>query len=108
MNKSPKYPAIILTYVLVFSLFITTAFYGDKIVSAMSENTIDTQRTCVIIDPGHGGIDTGATSCTGLYESDLNLEIALRLADLMHLLGIKTIETRNTDTSIRPPDTRRA
>jgi len=53
-----------------------------------------------IIDAGHGGIDGGATSCTGVLESTLNLQIALRLNDLMQLLGYDTIMIRTTDTSI--------
>lgn len=100
MNRICKYFSAFLPYILVLSLLITTAFCSNKIVSVIHEIPINSQRTCVIIDAGHGGIDTGATSCTGLSESHINLEIALRLANLMHLLGIKTIETRNTDTSI--------
>ena len=53
-----------------------------------------------MIDAGHGGIDGGATSCTGVLESTLNLEIALRLNDLLTLLGMDTTMIRTTDTSI--------
>lgn len=38
----------------------------------------------VVIDPGHGGTDTGAVG-NGLVEKTLNLEIALRLRDLLEL-----------------------
>ena len=54
----------------------------------------------VVIDPGHGGIDGGATSVNGKAESGYNLEIALRLRDLFHLLGFQTRMIRTTDTSI--------
>ena len=54
----------------------------------------------VVIDAGHGGEDGGATSCTGILESGINLEIALRLEDMLHLLGRKTIMIRREDTSI--------
>ena len=54
----------------------------------------------VIIDAGHGGVDGGATSCTGVLESQLNLEIALRLEELMHLLGYDTVMIRRTDVSV--------
>lgn len=53
-----------------------------------------------VIDPGHGGIDGGATSCTGKPESGYNLEIAVKLRDLLHLMGYPTRMTRTTDTSI--------
>ena len=54
----------------------------------------------MVIDAGHGGVDGGATSCTGKLESAYNLEIALRLRDLFHLLGYPTRMIRTTDTSI--------
>ncbi|MBQ8834548.1 MAG: N-acetylmuramoyl-L-alanine amidase [Oscillospiraceae bacterium] len=55
---------------------------------------------CIVIDAGHGGIDGGATSCTGKLESTFNLEIALRLNDLLHFLGYETKMIRTTDTSV--------
>lgn len=54
----------------------------------------------IVIDPGHGGLDGGATSCTGRLESSYNLEISLRLRDLFHLLGYPTRMIRTTDTSV--------
>lgn len=54
----------------------------------------------IIIDAGHGGEDGGATSCTGKLESVYNLEIARKLNDLMHLLGLHTKMVRTSDTSV--------
>ena len=34
----------------------------------------------IVVDPGHGGIDSGAVSSTGILEKNINLEIAERLA----------------------------
>lgn len=87
-------------YSLILGTLLLIAGGGSRAVTAISENAVIKDRQCVIIDAGHGGIDGGATSCTGVLESALNLEIALRLNDLMHLLGIKTVMVRTTDTSI--------
>lgn len=57
----------------------------------------------VLIDPGHGGEDGGAVSCTGLTESSLNLAIGLRLRDLLQFMGIPTEMTRETDVSLHNP-----
>ena len=54
----------------------------------------------VVIDAGHGGEDGGARSCTGVQESGINLEIALRLNDLMQFLGTQTRMIRTTDCSV--------
>ena len=68
--------------------------------SVISE-TLPFERThCVVIDPGHGGEDGGATSCTGRLESEYNLAISRRLDDLLHLLGYRTLMTRTSDVSI--------
>ena len=59
-----------------------------------------TNRKVIIIDAGHGGEDGGATSCTGVLESNLNLQISLRLRDRMELLGCKTILLRDSDDAL--------
>lgn len=85
---------------LVFLGLVTAALLGNRAVTAFSENKPLNNRYCFIIDAGHGGVDGGAVSCTGAYESNINLEIALRLNDLIHLLGYQTKMVRTTDISI--------
>ena len=82
------------------ALMILCAWWGSRAVSVISE-TLPFERThCVVIDPGHGGEDGGATSCTGRLESEYNLAISRRLDDLLHLLGYRTLMTRTSDVSI--------
>lgn len=92
----------IITPVSVFVLgcFLLLAIGGNNAVTVLSENSPVTARKCVVIDAGHGGVDGGATSCTGVLESTINLEIALMLEDLFHLLGVDTYMIRTTDCSI--------
>lgn len=73
---------------------------GSRAVTVWSASSPITGRKTVVIDAGHGGVDGGATSCTGVLESQFNLEIATKLNDLMHLLGIQTRMIRETDCSI--------
>ena len=58
------------------------------------------ERVQLVIDPGHGGEDGGAVSCTGAPESQINLEISLRLRDLFRLLGYNPTLLRQEDVSI--------
>ena len=58
------------------------------------------RNATIVIDPGHGGIDGGATSSSGQLESQYNLEISLKLEDLFHLLGFRTKMIRRTDISV--------
>ena len=87
-------------YTAVLACFIGCACLLDRTVTVVAENAPLESRKCVIVDAGHGGIDGGATSCTGVLESKLNLDVALRTNDLLHLLGIKTIMIRTEDISI--------
>ncbi len=87
-------------YLLVFGLcFVITAF-GSRAATVMSESLPLEGRHCIIIDAGHGGVDGGTVSCTGILESSINLEIALRLNDLLNLLGYNTQMIRTTDISV--------
>ncbi len=54
--------------------------------------------TTLIIDAGHGGADGGAVSISGVKESEINLEIALKLDQIMGFYGVQTILTRNSET----------
>lgn len=53
----------------------------------------------IVLDPGHGGADTGAVNYTdGLYESDVNLDIALACRD--ELLRYDGVEVYMTHTGL--------
>ncbi len=55
----------------------------------------------VVIDPGHGGHDTGTIGPTGLMEKDLVLDVAHRLGALItQRLGSEVVYTRSDDTFI--------
>ncbi len=99
MRKIP-YKSFLPIYLLVLVSFFMLAVGGSKAITAWSATAPVTGRKTVVIDAGHGGVDGGATSCTGILESQFNLEIATKLNDLMHLLGIQTRMIRETDCSI--------
>ncbi len=91
---------LIPVYALVLLSLILLIFGGNQAITTISQSAPFKQTYCFVIDAGHGGIDGGAVSCTGIHESHINLEIALRLDDLMHLLGHSTKMIRTTDISI--------
>ena len=89
-----------LTVCIIGAAVIQFCFWESRTVSVLVMEELRSNQHRVVIDPGHGGIDGGATSCTGKLESSYNLEIGLRLRDLLHLLGYPTRMIRTTDTSI--------
>ncbi len=55
----------------------------------------------IVIDPGHGGHDTGTIGPTGLREKDIVLDVALRLKKLLaRAAGSDIVLTRSTDVFI--------
>ena len=87
-------------YILTILVTLTLASLASRAVTVISENLPPERELCFIIDPGHGGVDGGATSCTGKLESAFNLEISLRLRDLLAFMGYRTRMIRTDDSSV--------
>lgn len=96
--KKPR--RVVLFYLFTMAVILALSDWGSRAVTVIAENGPVERKTCIVIDPGHGGEDGGATSCTGVLESTYNLSIATRLNDLMRLLGYETKMIRTTDTSV--------
>lgn len=77
---------------LVFNAFEKVA---DEAVSA----EISEKELIVVIDAGHGGEDSGAVA-NSVLEKDINLEIALKLRDMLKASGIEVKMIRESDVSI--------
>jgi len=56
----------------------------------------------IVIDPGHGGSDTGAKGPHGLLEKDLCLDVALRLGQMIEesIHGAEVVYTRKDDSYV--------
>ena len=63
---------------------------------SMALRPVDT----VVIDPGHGGRDPGATGLRGVREKDVNLALARRLAALLRKRGFQVFLTREDDRTL--------
>ncbi|MCK6076435.1 N-acetylmuramoyl-L-alanine amidase family protein [Paenibacillus silvae] len=58
-------------------------------------------KAVVVIDPGHGGRQSGAVSVTGAYEKDFNLAVGLKVKALLEQNpNIQTVITRQDDTEL--------
>ena len=100
MNRRIRYVSFLPIYGVLLLLLLSITIGGSRVITALSENAPANIKYTVVVDAGHGGVDGGATSCTGVLESHFNLEIATKLNDLLNLLGINTIMIRNTDCSV--------
>ena len=93
-------------YILACILLITVVFYffasmftsmGYKGYHAANENVFtENDSTVIVIDPGHGGEDPGATD-NDLVEKHLNLQVSLKLNSFLRANGYTTVLTRSED-----------
>ena len=81
------------------SIIITLIFFllGTTGVNAL-ENNENSYK--VLIDPGHGGYDGGTKSKNGTLEKDINLQISLKLKDILKNKGYNVSMTREDDIAL--------
>ncbi|MCQ2474562.1 MAG: N-acetylmuramoyl-L-alanine amidase [Clostridia bacterium] len=91
MKKNRKPNQKKLTAVFVFAVMIIA---GALLLFEYNYCPVD-----VIIDPGHGGSDVGA-EYNGRYEKDDNLDISLKVCEILKDNGIKAALTRKEDKFI--------
>ncbi len=84
--------------ILIIISSVIMCFTVTDTAVASSSDTIENKPT-IIIDPGHGGEDGGAT-CDNIVEKDINLLISQKLKLMFLSNGFDVIMTRETDTDI--------
>lgn len=94
MNRKLELGMGVVMLVGVFFL----ARQGAAVVS--SSTTAKEAGTCIVVDAGHGGDDPGKVGINGVLEKDLNLQIALKLKDLLEKDGMKVVLTREGDAGL--------
>lgn len=62
-----------------------------------------TEKPVIVLDAGHGGLDSGAVGVTGALEKNINLSIVLALRDMLEMSGFNVVLTRDEDISIYDP-----
>ncbi|WP_412613089.1 N-acetylmuramoyl-L-alanine amidase [Candidatus Pseudoruminococcus sp.] len=82
-------------FLFVFLVFNAFEKVADEAVSA----EVSEKELIVVIDAGHGGEDSGAVA-NSVLEKDINLEIALKLRDMLKASGIEVKMIRESDISI--------
>ena len=66
-------------------------------------NKEDRATRKVVIDPGHGGTDSGAVG-NNMLEKDYNLQISKYMYDRFKELGVPVAITRDSDTTLSPTE----
>lgn len=95
-NINKKYAVeVLMAITLIISVYICSSKAGIMVSGLDNEESF-----IVVIDAGHGGIDPGKVSTSGIKEKDVNLQIALKLQEILEKKGIITIMTRSEDKGL--------
>jgi N-acetylmuramoyl-L-alanine amidase len=73
---------------------------GAKLAAAMETEETAQYTWKVVIDVGHGGIDSGKVSAEGILEKDVNLAIAKKLKSLLEQEDVQVTLTRDSDRGL--------
>ena len=74
----------------------------EKDINKKLENMTTLEGKIIVIDPGHGGNDSGAIGPSGVMEKTVTLRVALELEKLLLDEGAEVIMTRRTDIEVAP------
>src|SRR5699024_1575508 len=84
--------------IIILIPFIIKFFYNKNNIEEVSYLPI-TNRV-IGIDPGHGGVDTGAVGTSGVVEDEINLQIDLKRKRMIEQSGGRDIMTRKEDEEL--------
>lgn len=88
--------AIVLLALIALQLTLTTVLCVKQFASS-NQALID---FTVVIDAGHGGIDGGVVSSSGVKESTLNLAYSKTLGNIFSNAGFNVVQTRTTEDGL--------
>jgi len=97
---SIKKTKAILLILIIFSMNI---IYPSLV---LGSGNVAKENITILIDPGHGGIDSGAISKDGIMEKEINLKISNKLKDNLLKEKFKVVMTREKDEGLYTNDGR--
>lgn len=101
---SMRLTAFGLSFIFVF--FAVARLADMRTDTAVFSDDVNKSLPTVVIDPGHGGMDGGAVSDSGILEKDINLQISQRIAAIYKTMGVSCVLTRNEDIMLNGDETK--
>lgn len=100
-GRQLKLAAVLLVLGVMAALTLSVFWQGSAVVISRL-----TDHHTVVLDAGHGGYDPGAITSQGLYEKEINLEMAKKVGELLSPSGIEVVLTRDEDEDYAPEGVR--
>lgn len=100
MKINKKSMKLTLSMIGCFVLLAVCARITER---ALPVSASPSEKPIVVLDAGHGGLDSGAVGAAGTLEKNVNLSIVLTLRDMLEMSGFEVVLTRDQDISIYDP-----
>ena len=94
-DKLLKWKSVLIVLAIAAVITITPVY--DSVITKVQQIT---NSDIILIDPGHGGMDGGASSAAGVTEKDINLAIGNYIRELAEADGWKVVMTREEDIGL--------
>lgn len=88
-----------LTFIII-ACFVTLAVCARITERALPTSGEASGKPVIVLDAGHGGLDSGAVGKAGTLEKDVNLSVVLTLREMFQMSGFEVVLTRDKDISI--------
>ncbi len=100
---------LLFALLLITLIFCSAGLLDDGKQLPAKDQTANAQSTisapAVILDAGHGGVDSGAVSLLGSEEKNINLAVTKKLGEFLREAGIRVLYTRQEDVLLTSPQT---
>ena len=94
----------IFLYLIISTVFLSKNESDTQNLESTESTTEDITATknypTIVLDAGHGGFDPGKVGINGALEKDINLDISIKLNDILSVFGYKTKMIRNKDIDL--------
>src|SRR6516164_2547599 len=88
------------TPLLIAGVLLPYLPYNSYAARSSGSSSGDSSSITVVIDAGHGGRDRGGIPGQRVPEKDMNLDVALRLRNVLSASGYHVVMTRSTDVFV--------
>lgn len=87
---------------------LTFSLYNKEVIQKLQHKEVpllqyasySPQKTRIVLDCGHGGVDEGKVGCFGIKEKDINMQVGRKVADLLKKKGFNVWLTRTGDQTV--------
>ena len=84
--------------ILMIACLLASSFFLARAGAAfVSSKNAESEKPCIVLDAGHGGVDPGKVGADNILEKDLNLSIVYKLKPLFENKGFRVVLTRKDD-----------